>query len=70
MGLSLAVVILLWVWIEHIGPSFSGQTLAKKATERTISLTFKANYNKFKNPKSDPASERNLLSNTVNTIGS
>ena len=23
MGLSLAIVILLWVWFGHIGPSFS-----------------------------------------------
>jgi hypothetical protein len=26
MGVSLAVVILLWVWIGHIGPSFSADT--------------------------------------------
>jgi hypothetical protein len=26
MGVSLALVILLWVWIGHIGPSFSSDT--------------------------------------------
>jgi hypothetical protein len=28
MGISLAAVILLWVWIGHIGPSYSADTLA------------------------------------------
>jgi hypothetical protein len=26
MGISLALVIILWVWIGHIGPSFSADT--------------------------------------------
>jgi hypothetical protein len=30
MGLSLAVVILLWIWFGHGGPSFSDQTLAQQ----------------------------------------
>ena len=30
MGLSLAAVILLWVWFGHIGPSFSSETLAQQ----------------------------------------
>jgi hypothetical protein len=30
MGLSLAVVILLWIWFGHVGPSFSDQTLAQQ----------------------------------------
>jgi hypothetical protein len=30
MGLSLAVVILLWIWFGHVGPSFSDETLAQQ----------------------------------------
>ena len=30
MGLSLAAVIILYVWIGHMGPSFSSQTLAQQ----------------------------------------
>jgi hypothetical protein len=30
MGVSLAGVILLWIWFGHIGPSFSEQTLAQQ----------------------------------------
>jgi len=30
MGLSLAAVILLWIWFGHIGPSFSSDTLAEQ----------------------------------------
>ena len=30
MGVSLALVILLWVWIGHIGPSFSSDTLIEQ----------------------------------------
>ena len=33
MGLSLAVVILLYVWFGHIGPSFSSDTLQKQQQE-------------------------------------
>jgi flagellar basal body-associated protein FliL len=34
MGLSLAAVILIWVWFGHIGPSFSSETLAQQ--QRTL----------------------------------
>jgi hypothetical protein len=30
MGISLAAVILLWIWFGHIGPSFSSDTLAEQ----------------------------------------
>jgi hypothetical protein len=30
MGISLAVVILLYIWIGHIGPSFSSDTLQRQ----------------------------------------
>ena len=30
MGLSLAAVILLWIWFGHVGPSFSSKTLAQQ----------------------------------------
>jgi hypothetical protein len=30
MGLSLAAVILLWIWFGHVGPSFSSGTLAQQ----------------------------------------
>jgi hypothetical protein len=30
MGLSIAAVILLWIWFGHIGPSFSSDTLAEQ----------------------------------------
>ena len=30
MGLSLAAVVLLWIWFGHIGPSFSSDTLAEQ----------------------------------------
>jgi hypothetical protein len=30
MGLSLAAVIVIWVWFGHIGPSFSADTLAQQ----------------------------------------
>jgi hypothetical protein len=30
MGLSLAGVILLWIWFGHVGPSFSSETLAQQ----------------------------------------
>jgi hypothetical protein len=33
MGLSLAAVILLYVWIGHIGPTFSSDTLQKQQQE-------------------------------------
>jgi hypothetical protein len=33
MGLSLAVVILLYVWIGHIGPTFSSDVLQKQQQE-------------------------------------
>jgi hypothetical protein len=71
MGLSLPVVILLWVWIEHIGPSFSSQTLAKQqqALREQYHLPFRPIITDPKNP-SDPASEGNLLSDTANTTGS
>ncbi len=43
MGLSLAVVILLWIWFGHVGPSFSDQTLAQqqKALRQQYSLPYK-----------------------------
>jgi hypothetical protein len=34
MGLSLAAVILLWIWFGHVGPSFSSDTLAEQ--QRTL----------------------------------
>jgi hypothetical protein len=30
MGVSLAGVILLWIWFGHVGPSFSSETLAQQ----------------------------------------
>ena len=33
MGLSLAVIILLYVWIGHIGPTFSSDILQKQQQE-------------------------------------
>ena len=33
MGLSLAAVILLYVWIGHIGPTFSSDTLQRQQQE-------------------------------------
>ena len=33
MGLSLAVVILLYVWIGHIGPTYSSDTLQRQQQE-------------------------------------
>lgn len=30
MGVSLAIIILLWVWFGHIGPSFSDDALRKQ----------------------------------------
>jgi hypothetical protein len=43
MGLSLAAVILLWVWFGHIGPSFSDKTLAQqqKTLRQQYGLTYK-----------------------------
>jgi hypothetical protein len=33
MGISLAVVMLLYVWIGHIGPTYSSDTLQKQQQE-------------------------------------
>jgi hypothetical protein len=33
MGLSLAIVILLYIWIGHIGPSYSSDTLQRQQQE-------------------------------------
>ena len=33
MGISLAIVILLYVWIGHIGPSYSSDTLQRQQQE-------------------------------------
>jgi len=43
MGLSLAAVILLWIWFGHIGPSFSSETLAQqqKTLREHYGLPFK-----------------------------
>jgi hypothetical protein len=43
MGLSLAVVIALWIWFGHVGPSFSDQTLAQqqKALLQQYALPYK-----------------------------
>jgi hypothetical protein len=38
MGLSLAVVIVLWVWFGHIGPSFSADTLVEQ--QKTLRYTY------------------------------
>jgi hypothetical protein len=38
MGISLAAVILLWVWFGHIGPSFSSDTLAEQ--QKTLRKEF------------------------------
>jgi hypothetical protein len=71
MGLSLAVVILLWVWFGHIGPSFSDQTLAKQ--QQSLREQYHLPYKPIiTDPKilQTPPSERNLLSNTANSTGS
>jgi hypothetical protein len=43
MGLSLAAVILLYVWIGHIGPTFSSDTLQRQqqALRKQYGLTYK-----------------------------
>ena len=43
MGLSLAAVILLWIWFGHVGPSYSENTLAQqqKALRHQYSLPYK-----------------------------
>jgi hypothetical protein len=33
MGISLALVIVLWIWFGHIGPSFSANRLLDQQTE-------------------------------------
>ena len=38
MGISLAAVILLWVWFGHIGPSFSSDILAEQ--QKTLRKEF------------------------------
>ena len=38
MGLSLAAVIILWVWFGYIGPTFSEDVLANQ--QRTLRETF------------------------------
>ncbi|HET7389516.1 MAG TPA: hypothetical protein VFJ51_01740 [Nitrososphaeraceae archaeon] len=70
MGYIGDVVIPLWVWIGHIGLSFSEQTLAKQ--QQSLREQYHLPYKpiiRLKNP-SDPSSERNLLSNTANSTGS
>lgn len=43
MGLSLAAVILLWIWFGHVGPSYSENTLAQqqKALRQQYGLPYK-----------------------------
>jgi hypothetical protein len=43
MGLSLAAVLLLYVWIGHIGPTFSSDTLQRQqqALRRQYGLPYK-----------------------------
>ena len=43
MGISLAVVILLYIWIGHIGPTFSSDTLQRQqqALRKQYGLPYK-----------------------------
>jgi hypothetical protein len=66
MGLSLAVVILLWVWFGHIGPSFSDRTLAQQ--QQMLREQYHLPYRPIiTDPKvlQTPPSERNLLGNST-----
>ena len=68
MGLSLAAVILLWVWFGHIGPSFSSETLAQqqKILRQQYGLPYKA---VITDPGilQTPPSLRNLANGTSST---
>ena len=68
MGLSLAGVILLWIWFGHVGPSFSSETLAQQQRElrHQYGLPFKPIIT---DPKllQTPPSLRNLTNGGANS---
>ena len=68
MGLSLAAVILLWVWFGHIGPSFSEQTLAaqQKALRQQYGLPYKP-ITTDPTTLQTPPSLRSMANETSNT---
>jgi hypothetical protein len=65
MGLLLAVVILLWIWFGHVGPSFSDQTLAQqqRALGQQYALPYKPTITDLPLLQSPP-SLRNLSNGT------
>lgn len=68
MGLSLAAVIIIYVWFGYIGPSFSSQTLAQQ--QQTLRAQYHLPYRPLiTDPKvlQTPPSERNLLSNNTSS---
>jgi len=64
MGLSLAVVILLWIWFGHVGPSFSDETLAlqQRALGQQYALPYKPTITDL--TSLSPPSLRNLSNGT------
>ena len=68
MGVSLALVILLWVWIGHIGPTYSSDTLTQqqKTLRQHYGLTPQP---VITDPKLllTPPSLRDVKNNTVNS---
>ncbi|HEY7082821.1 MAG TPA: hypothetical protein VH500_24270 [Nitrososphaeraceae archaeon] len=68
MGISLALVILLWVWIGYIGPSFSADTLVVQ--QKTLRDQYHLPYQPVvTDPKVQltPPSLRALASNHTST---
>jgi hypothetical protein len=68
MGISLATVILLWVWIGHIGPSFSADT--QIAQQKTLREQYHLPYQPIvtdPNLLLTPPSLRALTSNHTST---
>jgi hypothetical protein len=69
MGLSLATIVFLYVWIGHIGPSFSSDVLQKQQQElrQQYSLPYKPSIT---DPKilQTPPSERGLPGYDTNPL--
>ncbi|HZA06856.1 MAG TPA: hypothetical protein VE619_04045, partial [Nitrososphaeraceae archaeon] len=65
MGVSLAAVILMWIWFGHIGPTFSSETLAQQ--QRNLRQQYGLPYKPIiTDPKllTTPPSLRNLTNGT------
>lgn len=71
MGLSLAAVIVLWVWFGHIGPTYSSDTLAKQqeSLRAQYHLPFRPVITDSKVLQTPP-SLRNLTGNNNSTTSS